>query len=309
MTVLISDIAQASLDDFCERPHRFDILIVAFGADLRSTHVLSRVRRNASRVLAASNGFLQENSDDAENFRKKYSAEVRSYENISDDMLSELQTKDAVSICIDVSCMSRVGMAEIFAALKKLALRVKIQLTLAYCLARYISPPEVKFPLIRRVAPVNPAFAGWGMPPSLPVDSVVSLGYENGKAIGAVEYLEPRNRWVFVPHSPEQRFLREVRKQNKLLMETSPDTIVDYDVLQPADTYYTLLSLVVGLVRESRPVLLPFGPKIFFALSLLVAMRVEKTSVWHVDGDDESPRHAPQPSSHTVLMSCELSAE
>jgi hypothetical protein len=55
-----------------------------------------------------------------------------------------------------------------------------------------------------------------------------------------------------------------------------------------------------------RPVLLPFGPRIFFAISLLVAMTVEEAAVWHVDGDDDSSVRLPQSSGHAVVLSCSV---
>ena len=82
--------------------------------------------------------------------------------------------------------------------------------------------------------------------------------------------------------------------------------MIDYEVLQPRETYFSLLSLVIGLLSNARPVLLPFGPKIFFAVSLLVAMSVEEVAVWHVDGDNDATESLKQSSGHVVLMSCSL---
>jgi hypothetical protein len=64
-----------------------------------------------------------------------------------------------------------------------------------------------------------------------------------------------------------------------------------------------------GGVSEARPVLLPFGPRIFFAISLLVAMAVEEAAVWHVDGDDDNSVDAQQPTGHAVILSCLISSQ
>jgi hypothetical protein len=312
MPIFIENIQQRSIDEFSDCSDlQYDLFLCAFGADSRSTYLINRLRKCTKKILVGGDLARGENASVIENLQRRHSVDVMSFEVICSEIskiCESLKRRGSTEarILVDVSCMSRVDMGIIFSQLKDSVAVLPILLSIGYCLARYIRPPDVSFPLIRRVAPVNPAFSGWGAPASLPVDAIVSLGYEKGKAIGAVEYLEPRKRWVFIPNSPEDRFLQQVRKHNNLLIDSAAGTTIDYEVLRPADTYFQLLSLVSGLATEARPVLLPFGPKLFFAISLLVAMRIEKASVWHVDGDDESPDASPQASGHSVLFSCTL---
>jgi hypothetical protein len=221
----------------------------------------------------------------------------------------ELSEQDdaVLRVVVDVSCMSRFQMGYVFAKLKQIAETfVPVSLSVAYCLAKFSLPDNGGNGFNRKVAPVHPVFSGWTTTPYLPIEVVVSLGYEKGKAIGAVEYLEPRKKWVFVPHSPEARFLREVRQHNRDLLASTPlENVINYDVLRPVDTYFSLLSLVQGVSQGSRPVLLPFGPKFFFAISLLVAATVSSASVWHVDSVDESSG-GQQASKDYAVLGCML---
>jgi hypothetical protein len=214
---------------------------------------------------------------------------------------------EPLKILIDVSCMSRPLIAEVFAGLVIIAQTRDIQLQVAYSLATYAPSPLVWAVPNRTICPVHPAFSGWTSEgASAPLDVVVGLGYERGKALGAVEYLEPRHRWICVPQSPELAYLAEVKQHNKNLIDNSKGRVVYYQVLSPVDTYFSLRSLVEGIARGARPVLLPFGPKLFFAVSLLVAMTVEEVAVWHVSGEsnDYSER---SPSRHSVILSCLIS--
>jgi hypothetical protein len=315
MPVSISNLEQTTLDDFLVYgTSSFELVIAAFGADSRSTHLISNLRRHSDSVIVGCDTVDSWGVTDISRFEKRHSAAVCTFDEICEKVrakaTSNVELKiPEIRLLVDVSCMGRVNMGKIFACIKDISLEIPVRLTIGYCLAKYIRPPDVRFPIIRRVAPVNATFSGWGAPVSLPVDAIVSLGYEEGKAIGAVEYLEPRNRWVFIPHSPEKRFLDQVQTHNNLLMNSAVGKTIDYDVMRPAETYYQLLSLVAGLVQESRPVLLSFGPKLFFAISLLVAMRIERASVWHVDGGDESPGASPQASENSVLLSCLLNSD
>lgn len=210
-------------------------------------------------------------------------------------------------LVVDVSCMSRRQMGYVMAAIRDIAaVIIPIRLQLIYCLAKFTRPPENPHIYNRRVAPVHPAFSGWTTSPGLPLEVVVSLGYERGKAAGAVEYLEPRKKWVFIPNSPDDRFLKNVTQHNKDLIAATSSSQLFYDVLSPVDTYYTLLSLVHGLSKTCRPVLLPFGPKLFFSLALLVAMCMDQVSVWHVDSEELPTRQ--YPSNHSTSMECLISS-
>jgi len=221
---------------------------------------------------------------------------------------ARLEMGGDIKILLDVSCISRPAIGQLFAGLQAMATIRPIDLCLTYSLAAYAPSPSVWAAPNRTIRPVHPAFSGWSAEgASAPVDVVVGLGYEKGKALGAVEYLEPRNRWVYVPQSPESRYLDEVKKHNKHLIESRKGSVAYYNVLSPLDTYYSLRSLVEGIGRDARPVLLPFGPKIFFAINLLVAMTNEEASVWHVSGESDEYGFR-NPSRFSTSLRCRISA-
>ncbi|MDT0137316.1 hypothetical protein [Acidovorax sp. PRC11] len=210
------------------------------------------------------------------------------------------------SLLIDLSCLARQHIGGLFAAVKDLAKEGPVELQIAYSLARFVKPPVHWSTAIRRIAPVNSEFAGWTAAPDNPIELVIALGYEKGKAIGAAEYLEPGDTWLFVPTSPEEKYLREVKLQNKELLLERKTKQLEYEVLSPVDAYHALLSLVRGMRNVARPILLPFGPKIFFGLSLLVAMVIGEAAVWFVDGENTSSSDMSQPSRHAVIMGCRI---
>ena len=210
------------------------------------------------------------------------------------------------SILIDLSCLARQHVGWLFAAVKDLAKEGPVDLQIAYSLARFVKPPVQWSTAIRRIAPVNNEFAGWTAAPDNPIELVIALGYEKGKAIGAAEYLEPGDIWLFIPTSPNSKYLRKVQVQNKELLLERKTKQLDYEVLSPVDTYHSLLSLVRGMKNVARPILLPFGPKIFFGLSLLVAMVIDEAAVWFIDGENTSSMDEGQPSRYAVIMDCRI---
>lgn len=282
------------------------LVIFAAGAGSRRGHLLNLLRTDASfnsRIIAV--------GDDGQ------SSDIKSFGRLQVEQLECLDacelignlprdTDGAASVLIDLSCLARRHVGAIFSAIKNLAMHGPVDLQIAYSLARFVKPPLNWSTTIRRIAPVNRDFAGWTAAPDKPIELVIALGYEKGKAIGAAEYLEPGDTWLFVPHSKEEKYLKEVQAQNKELLLERRTQQLDYDVLSPVDAYHSLLSLVRGIRNVARPILLPFGPKIFFGVSLLVAMVIDEAAVWFVDGENTSNSDISQPSLHAVIMSCRI---
>ncbi len=282
------------------------LVVVAAGAGSRRWHLLDLITSEAfhdTRVIAVCNDL---NSDEKRSQKKKKIEPLLCSETCAAVLSLARDQSGVACIFIDVSCLSRQHIGAIFAAIKHLAKSGPVDLQIGYSLARFVKPPLQWSSVIRRIAPVNDDFAGWTAAPENPIELVVGLGYEKGKAIGAAEYLEPGDIWLFVPTSLEEQYLKEVQIKNKELLQEHESKQLKYNVLAPVDTYHTLLSLVRGMRHEARPILLPFGPRIFFGLSLLVAMVIEEAAVWFVDGEDTSNTDMGQPSPHAVMVSCRI---
>lgn len=195
--------------------------------------------------------------------------------------------RGGLRVFIDVSSLPRRIIASVFAVLTAYVKKVPIDLTIGYSLARYVRPSEMPPAPNRQVAPVHPLFAGWTHNPGLPVKAIVGLGYERGKAIGAVEYLQAADWFLYVPSSPEHQYQQKVEEHNRQLIKaTKPDKVINYEVTRPVETLLMLGSAISGLKSHAKPVLLPFGPKILFAVTLLAAIVHSEASVWYVSGEE-----------------------
>ncbi|SED79879.1 hypothetical protein SAMN02787142_3862 [Burkholderia sp. WP9] len=197
--------------------------------------------------------------------------------------------KAHLDVIVDISCMSREVMARLFAWLLKLTPSIELNLYVCYSLAEFSAPPT-DFPPNEYIAPVASKFAGWPSA-SQPTSLVVGLGYEPHKAEGAAEFLDASEQWLFVPNSPIRQFRDAVERNNDGLVERArrSNRLVEYQLDDPAGTYGQLELLVSDLSRRSNPVLLPFGPKMFFTLSLLQSYEHPQAGVWAVSGERTAP--------------------
>ncbi|MFL9964297.1 hypothetical protein PQR02_25175 [Paraburkholderia sediminicola] len=193
--------------------------------------------------------------------------------------------KGRLDVVVDISCMSRELMARAFAWLLHMRPSAELNLHVCYSLAEFSPPPKGVSPN-EYIAPVASQFAGWPAA-SQPTSLIVGLGYEPHKAEGAAEFLDASEQWLFIPNSPIAEFRAEVEKNNGGLVERAKrsNRLVEYQVDDPAGAYGQLELLVSDLSRRSNPVLLPFGPKIFFALGLLQSYEHPQAGVWAVSSE------------------------
>lgn len=329
-SVLIQDVQQQS--DFANDA-RFDLAIGFAGVDQRSTHLLKKVKAFANRMVVFVDAKRLQGlpTGAEESDRRHESADGRRAQALlrqvgphdlrawageeMDPSLSELLRSSSPSaeaiphVFVDVSAFPRSLLAIVLNALRSLVLDLdqELRITLGYCPAAYSDPIKGPLPANNRVAPVHRSLAGWSTDPTLPVELIVGLGYEKGKALGAVEYIQPSHWRLFVPNSDEGRFLKQVIKQNAELIEnTDVDARFDYDVLDPSGQLSMMSSMLGEITKYTRPVLLPFGPKIFFAVCIMVAMRYPDVAVWHVSGEDAIPTSGRKPSGKAVTLSLTL---
>jgi hypothetical protein len=197
-------------------------------------------------------------------------------------------TEHPPRILVDISSLTRVRLAHIIRYVCSSSTDLTVDFV--YSLAAYVPPPAVTL-LNSHVGPVLPEFAGWWDEPDRPLAAVVGLGYEQDKALGAVEHLQAAEAWIFTPVSEIKEYSPALVSANEtLIANIKPERRMEYRVHTPFDCFMTLESLIYGLSRSRNSVLLPFGPKIFALCALLVAAVHPSTAVWRVSaGTLEEP--------------------
>lgn len=195
-------------------------------------------------------------------------------------------TQESISILVDVSSQTRYRLALIVDAIASSGCSKCIEVDFLYAIAKFTPPPDSPSTILT-AGPVLDRFAGWSTEPELPIAVVVGAGYETDKVIGLIEYLETDLVWVWIPKGKDIRFLEALQKANKSLWEVIPvDRRIHYDLLDPYTTFIHLESLCYGLSRKTRSVVVPFGPKIFALISMLVALHwSDELSIWRVSGE------------------------
>lgn len=206
------------------------------------------------------------------------------YDWVISKLLKIVASSDQPTICVDISSMSRFRLASVVEAALRASYQKTVTVDFLYAIARY-SPPNAVASPITELEPVLPTFAGWSNNPGVPATALFGLGYEPDKVIGAIEFFEPDSAWACVPIGNDERFLKRVLKSNRTALGEVPlEQRIEYYVLQPFNSFTNLETLCFGLLRNSRPILVPFGPKVFALLCLLVSVVHPEIGVWRVSG-------------------------
>ena len=213
-----------------------------------------------------------------------------------EDAVAALMDAGAVRILIDISSMSRPMMAALVRSLA-VDFDTEMRVDFLYSPACY-SIPGKGGKLQTSSGPVSPSYAGWTDEPELPLCAFIGLGYEADRALGVLEYLEPSAAWIFVPTSSDEpleqkKYDEAIQNNNSVLKNLIPDEqYIPYDVSRPFDVFVQLEAMVYGVLGRSRPLIAPFGPKLFALASILVGeIYHPSVTIWRISaGRDGEPK-------------------
>lgn len=288
-----------------------DIFIAACGYEGRACSAAERFHERAAKKLAV--GFSSQQELDYEaNSRWFRSAgfeiiEVADadFRKAIDQYLSEnISAGNAFNLEIDISCFNRFRLGHLVDALRTLD-KKSLSVTFHYSIAGFTPPQADTAPTVT-VEPVIPEFAGWTTRPDRPPAAIVGLGYEPNKAIGIIDHLEINNAtWAYYPLGPIPEYYQKVLKANQSLLNIiqADGRHLPYDLNDPAQLFHEMNSLVDTLKPHFNTILIPFGPKLFALVSLLVATLHDDVGVWRVSSGTLEAPVSRQSSGHIISVS------
>lgn len=199
------------------------------------------------------------------------------------EILEKFPADEPLRIMVDISSMTRPMIATIVAVLAQQTRAILADFV--YAPAAFTAPSN-SVPPQTYSGPVIPEYAGWTLDPSLPLTAIIGAGYEYGRALGILEYLEPAVAWIMNPHGVSERYDETLQNVNRHLYGLLPPSqILTYSVTATFDCFERIEAMVYGLKSKSRILLCPFGPKIFALICLIVAeIHRPSVTVWRVSG-------------------------
>jgi hypothetical protein len=293
---------QSSLQSLTDQS--FDLFIYALGFETRATELVSVIGK-AGKVFALRMPAVKVHAYDR-NVKYAKTNKHRLIDNLEVFIQGELRTllgkrKGPVHIGFDISSVNRIMLIEILNALAVLT-GPEDCVELLYCPAAYIEPDWL-FPQIERLGPVNGLLSGFNSDPSKPLCLVLGMGFEAGVSMGIISQLEPSVSVCLWGTGVDPQFDSAVKRANFEFDFPGFNTrVLKYNIGDPQGAYELLESIVYGLVREYRIIVVPMGPKLFTALAALVGMQYfGEVAVWRVQHSRVQPSDS-VPSSTVVRV-------
>lgn len=294
------------------RANNFDIGIFGLGYESRATSVANDVSLKCRQKIAVGychhtnvfcyeknkvtfkdKGFLVEELPDSEIqslLHKKFYKSLRAKKH---------------HVIVDITVMSRHRLALILWFFLE-NLSEESTLTVIYCLSKFLAPP-ITTPPVKEIGCIINELNGSPSDIGSPTALILSLGYEQNKALGAVNFIDPEAVYAFIPRSEEEMFEKEVLVKNQDLLNDMHDTTFRYNVHQPYTTYLDLKSVVLDILKSKKPILLPLGPKIVAALAVILGKDLyPHLPVWRVSSNGYEEPVDRLPSGHKISFTIEV---
>lgn len=293
--------------DIAGLPTNYEFFLAALGFERRARHIAETIQPQARRLIAL--GFQDRHELNYAENSKWFTEHQYEVSDIASDAefvesLKSILTNTSKEIdvigCVDISSLTRSRMAAIVELCCTGHVRDGASIDFLYSLGAYSPPPDEVAPNTL-FSPISPFFAGWTTNANKPPVAIVGLGYEEGKALGATEYIQADEAWAFIPESPIDAYSPAVLDANATLLQfLPPRQQIVYRADDPVGCYLSLESLLYGVVPFGRPVILPFGPKIFSLVALLACTKYSEASVWRVSAQQNEVPIDRLPSDHVI---------
>jgi hypothetical protein len=175
-----------------------------------------------------------------------------------------------VSILLDVTSFDREKIAGLLQLFFNNSAHIQ-EVTICYFPQTFVEPSQ-SLDIVRSFGPVIPAFIG---ETSISRDSlalIIGAGYEYGRAVGAIDLLEPDRIYCMTPIGTDPRFENAIENNNLEFSFLEDDELLQkYDLRRPESLFYEIRRIVEFEIQERNVLILPLGPKIFAAVAMLVA--------------------------------------
>ncbi len=275
----------------------YDILFATVGYELRARYISEELKPQAQLKFAAA--FPDQKVISYYENMKWYTDHGFEIKELNSDEIQKQIIKliepfgnniDKIKILIDISSMTRFWIALVIDSIRRVIIKHELQVDFIYTLAKF-SPPSTLLASNDHAGPVLPSYAGWTTEPEKPPSVIAGLGYEENKALGAVEHIQATDIWTFIPSSSIKEYDSALEIANQILLESVPKARqLKYTVETPFNCFVDLESLANRCLQSGSTVILPFGPKIFTLCALLVATLHPGIGVWRVSaGKNEEP--------------------
>lgn len=205
------------------------------------------------------------------------------------------------NIVIDYSCMTKSWYYTIILYFKKKQLKHnKITCYFIY------TPSKFSLPLTPKPnTEIAPLPGKYIVPTDKPKALIVGLGYEQNKAEGIIDHLDPKECYLFYSKPAlDERFVKHLEINNSYLLKSR--NVVTYPLNDLLAIERELTSIYYLLRDEYNIIIAPLGPKPFTFVSMLMTIKYNDIDIWRVGSGADINEYRRTPISDDCFISSKI---
>lgn len=279
---------QLNIDEL--KNQEIDFFLFASNHEKRVFTAYDRIKlsNNISKTIAfCYNTKLKKNRDKKIDYHV-----INNHQEISsllDDQLSIIDSKD-IKIVMDYSCMTKSWYYTLILYLKKKKTNFNsVTVYFVYTPSIYAEPKEPK--PNTEIAPLPGKYI---VPTDKPKALIVCLGYEQSKAEGIIDHLDPKKYFIFYSKPAlDDNFVSKIEENNFTLLKNNKAITFPLNDLHFLERELT--SLYYLLRDEYSIIIAPLGPKPFTFISMLMTIRFNDIDIWRVGSGSDINKYDREP--------------
>ena len=213
-------------------------------------------------------------------------------------------TNEDLKIVIDYSCMTKSWFYSLLLYFKNKKNKFKsITTYFCYTPAKFEKPKAPK-----PNKDIGPLPGKYVVPTDKPKALIVCLGYEENKAQGIIEHLDPKKYFLFYTNpASDANFVNVLRESNKnLLNDDNIDCIIQYPFNDLVSLEQKLTQLYYKLKDQFSIIIAPLGPKPFSFISMVMSVKYSDIDIWRVGSGYDINEYSNSPINTDDFIICEL---
>ncbi|WP_157209177.1 hypothetical protein [Mariniflexile maritimum] len=231
---------------------------------------------------------------------------LQNHQEISTILDQELGVDSKKDLCIivDYSCMTKSWYYTIILYLRKKELDFNsITVYFIYTPSKFTKPLEPK--PNTEIAPLPGKYI---VPTDKPKALIVCLGYEQRKAEGIIEHLDPKEYYIiYSKPALDYKFVKKIEENNSTLLDrTDKKKIITFQLDDMLSLERELTSLYYLLREEYSIIIAPLGPKPFTFISMLMTIKFRDIDIWRVGSGSDINEYTREPIDENTFIISEI---
>lgn len=272
-----------------------DLIIYAKNHEIRSTYFVEKIKREYKNLITIPLLYKP---------KKRYSKNEVWVDNNEkllstlDNCINSFKEQEEINVIIDYSCMTKTWYYLILQYILNKDLKINaLNVYFVYTPACYSKPKAPK-----HNSEIGPLPGKIIIPNNKPNALIVCLGYEENKAEGIIDHLDPKIYFLLYS-SPalDYRFVEILEENNKTVLN-STSNIIKFPFEDLLYIERELTSLYHFLKNDYNIVIAPLGPKPFTLTAMLLSIKFPEIDIWRVGSGQDINEYKQKPIENAEII-------